>query len=110
MKPGLRLAFLLGVAGLAVFLYRSSPREVVLVYDLSGVAAPRSLQVTITRDGEVVRRADFPTPGAQVRHHMRLPDGRYRIDYRLLGVGGVKEGERDLTVSEAETVVLSLGR
>ena len=102
----LRLVALLGAAGLAVFLYRSSPRELVLVYDLSGTTAPRSLEVTISRDGEVVRRADFPTPAMQVRHRMRLPDGRYRIDYRLDEVDGVLEGGRDLVVSEPETVVL----
>lgn len=110
MRIAARLVAVLGAAALGLFLFRSSPRDVVLVYDLPGDRGVRALEVVIRRDGEVVRRADFPSPSAQVRHAVRLPDGTYRVEYRLEEPGGPVRGERDITVSEAQTIVLPLGR
>ena len=110
MKVAARILALLGASALAVFLFRSSPRDVVLVYDLSGVREPRSLEVVIRKGGEVVRRATFPGPDPLVRHPVRLTDGTYRLDYRLEARSGTSTGERDIQIAEAETIVLSIGR
>jgi hypothetical protein len=108
VKVAARLLAVLGAVGLGLFLFRHNPREVVLVYDLAGVAEPRDLQVTILRGAEVMRRAEFPSPPSQVRHAVRLPDGSYRVDYRVDARGGAVQGERQLTISEGGTIVLSL--
>jgi hypothetical protein len=110
VKNAARLVAILGAAALGFFLFRSSPHQVTLVYDLPSPGGARSLEVVIRKGDEVVRRASFPTPGAQVRHAVRLTSGSYRIDYRLEEPSGPVEGERDVTVSEAETIVLPLGR
>ena len=82
----------------------------VLIYDLAQAKEARALEVVLLRDGRVVRRAQFFAPEAQVRHPVRLTDGSYRLEYRLDAPGGPFEGERSLTISEAGTVVLALGR
>ncbi len=110
MRLAARLVAILGAVAVGWFLFRSSPREVVLVYDLKGLADARSLEVVIRRDGEVVRRATFPSPGPQVRHAVRLTDGAYRVDYRLDLESGPVQGERDITVAESQTIVLPLAR
>ncbi|HVO19520.1 MAG TPA: hypothetical protein VMU15_09710 [Anaeromyxobacter sp.] len=109
MKGASRLVALLGALGLGLFLWRKSPRDVVLVYDLSGVGAPRNLEVVLWRGGEELRRAEFPAPRDQVRHELHLPDGRYRVDYRIDAPGGPVQGEKELTVDQGGTIVLSLG-
>lgn len=108
MKKALRFVALFGAAGLGLFLWRSSPRDVVLVYD--GAGGARALEVAILKGDEVVRRATFPSPGGQVRHAVRLTRGEYRIDYTLVEPSGPVEGERSITVEEAQTIVLSLAR
>jgi hypothetical protein len=100
----------LGAVALGLWLFRSSPRDVVLVYDLDGASGARSLEVVIRKDEQVVRRATFPSPGVQVRHAVRLTDGSYRVDYRLELQSGSVAGERDIAVTESQTIVLSLGR
>ena len=110
MRNAARLVALVGAVGLGLFLWRKSPRDVVLVYDLSGVAAPRSLEVVLWRGSEELRRSEFPAPRAQVRHELHLPDGRYRLDWRIDAPGGPVRGEKELTVEEAGTIVLALGR
>ncbi len=109
MRIAARLLAVLGAAAIGAFLFRASPRDVVLVYDLPGDRGVRSLEVVIRKDGEVVRRAGFPSPAAQVRHAVRLTDGIYRVEYRLEEPGGPVEGERDITISEGQTIVLPLG-
>lgn len=110
MRSAARLLAVLGAVALGAFLFRSSPRDVVLVYDLEGVTGASSLQVAILKGQEVVRRATFPSPGAQVRHPVRLTEGAYQVDYRLERPAGLVQGRRDITVSEAQTIVLALGR
>ncbi len=100
---------LLGAALLGLWLYRSTGREVTLVYDLHGVPGARSLDVRIERGREVLRRADFPSPAQQVRHAMKLSDGTYRVRYSIDAPGTVVSGERTIQVSEPQTIVLSLG-
>ncbi len=110
MKVAARLVALLGAVAVGFFLFRSEPRDVVLVYDLDGAAGARSLEVVIRKDHEVVRRATFPAPGQQIRHAVRLTQGEYRVDYRVEQAAGPLEGERDITVGEAQTIVLPLAR
>lgn len=110
MKVAARLLAILGAVAVGLFLFRSTARDVVLVYDLHGVSGARSLEVVIRKDHQVVRRATFPSPGEQVRHPVRLTDGAYRVDYRLDRQAGPVEGERDLTVAESQTIVLPLAR
>ncbi len=110
MKIAARLVALLGAVAVGLFLFRSSPRHVVLVYDLHGLGGARSLEVVIRKDHSVVRRATFASPGAQVRHAVQLTDGAYRVDYRVDRQSDRVEGERDITVAESQTIVLPLAR
>jgi len=96
---------ILGAAVLGLFLFRSSPRDVTLVYDLGG-GGVSSLQVMILKNHEVVRRATFSSPGPQVRHVVRLTDGVYRIAYQLDGSSRAVAGAKDITVSTSQTIVL----
>ena len=109
MRRAARLLALLGAVALGYLLFRSSPREVVLVYDLSGAPGARALEVVLRRGDEVVRRARFEAPAAQVRHPVELTDGSYRLAFRVERPGGALQGERALAVSEAGTIVLALG-
>lgn len=110
MRRAARLLVLLGAVGVGLLLFRSQAREVVLVYDLAGAPGARALEVVLQRDGQAVRRARFEAPGAQVRHPVKLTDGSYRLGFRVETPGGPLEGERTLTVAEAGTIVLALGR
>jgi hypothetical protein len=107
-KGAVRLAALVGAAALGLFLCRASPREVVLVYDLADVQGARALDVRIEKAGELYRRADFPSPGAQVRHAMKLPQGIYHVKYAIDRTGGALSGDRPFEVTESQTIVLSL--
>lgn len=109
MKLALRMFALLGAALLGLWFFRSSAREVTLVYDLRGVAGVRALDVRIERDGQVLRRADFPNPAGQVRHAMKLPDGTYHVRYRVDAPGASLSGDRVIQVSEPQTIILALG-
>lgn len=110
MRAAARIVALAGGVALALFLFRSNPREVVLVYDLAGVPGPSSLEVVISKGSEVVRRATFPKPDPLVRHPVRLTDGSYHLDYRLQSPSGTRTGGRDIEVLEAQTIVLPIGR
>ena len=107
-----RLVALLGAIGVGLLLARAAPEDVVLVYDLAGAPGATALEVELRRDGELVRRAEFPlTPAArQVRHPVRLPHGRYALAWRTAGPGGPAAGEREVEVAEGGTIVLPLGR
>ncbi len=108
MKGAARLVAIAGTAALAFFLFRSGPRDVTLVYDL-GAGGARSLEVVIRKGDQVVRRVTFSSPGAQVRHAVRLTDGVYRVEYRLERPSGVVEGGKDIAVNESGTIVLPVG-
>jgi hypothetical protein len=108
VKGAARLVAVLGAVGLGLFLWRKSPRDVVLIYDLAGVAAPRNLEVTLWRGSEELRRTEFPAPRSQVRHEVHLPDGRYRVAWRVDAASGALRGERELDVDQGGTIVLSL--
>ena len=110
MRKAARLVAVLGAVALGLLLFRSSPRDVVLVYDLDGMRSASSLEVVIRKGGEVVRRATFPAPGEQVHHGVRLTDGTYRVEYRVERAAGPVQGERDITMSEAQTIVVPLAR
>jgi hypothetical protein len=107
-KAALRLVALLGAAALGLLLWRGSPREVVLVYDLGAVRDARGLEVRITQGQDLLRRAEFPAPGRQVRHAMKLPDGTYHVRFAVDRPEGALRGERDIQVTESQTIVLSL--
>lgn len=108
MKALARVVLLLGAVGVGALLLRASPREVTLVYGLPPGEAPARLEVDIRRGGDLVRRAEIRVPGGarDVRHPLRLPDGDYRVVVRA----GSAVFERDVTVTEAGTIVLPLGR
>ncbi len=55
-----------------------------------------------------MRHAEIRVPGGarEVRHPVRLPDGDYRVVVRA----GSAVFERAVTISEAGTIVLPLGR
>lgn len=112
-RPAARLLALLGAVGIGLFLFRAAPREVDLVYDLSRAAGVTGLEVDLLRasDGALVRHVEWHLPGgaASVRHAVKLPDGDYRIRFRIAVPGAVQAGERPLEVHEAGTVVLPLG-
>jgi hypothetical protein len=119
VKVAARLVGLAGAALVGWLLFRAAPRDVTLVYDVGQVEGAGSLEVRIRRGAEILRAAEFRLPdgGGQVRHTVQLPDGHYRIAYRLVperarpGDGQRPvEGERALDVTESGTVVLPLGR
>ena len=108
MKALARVVLLLGAVGVGALLFGASPREVTLVYGLPPGEAPARLEVDIRRGGDLVRRAEVRVPGGarEVRHPVRLPDGEYRVVVRA----GPAVFERTVTVAEAGTIVLPLGR
>lgn len=109
MKLALRLLLLGGAAAIGLLLFRSQPRDLVLVYDL-GAPVPEEVEVLVWRGDEVLRRAVLLPRGArQVRHPLRLPDGEYLLRFRLTGAGGARAVERPLAVEEDGTVVLPVG-
>ena len=107
MRSLARVVLILGAVGVGALLFRATPREVTLVYGLPP-GAVSTLEVEIRRGDEVVRRAEIRVPAgaSEVRHPVRLPDGDYRVVVRA----GAAVIERPLTVSEAGTIVLPLGR
>jgi hypothetical protein len=109
VKRAARLVALAGAAALGLFLCRSTARDVVLVYDLRAFPPPAGLVVRLEKDGALVREARFSSPGVQVRHAMKLTDGTYHLRYAVdRGPDGALRGERDLRISESQTIVLSL--
>lgn len=109
MKRAARVVALAGAVALGLFLCRSSARDVVLVYDLHALPQRAGLVVRIEKDGALVREARFSSPGVQVRHAMKLTDGTYHLRYAVdRGAAGDLRGERDLRISESQTIVLSL--
>jgi hypothetical protein len=113
MKQVWRLLFLAGALGIGLFFFRTTPRDVTLVYGLAGQPPVRALEVEITRGSESIRRAEFSFPAGppkQVEHRVKLTDGTYRIHFRIAAqAGGAAVAlERDVNVSESGTIVLPL--
>ena len=107
-----RLVALLGAIGLGLFLSASSPRDVVLVYDVGSMERATRLEVELRRDGDLVRRAEFSVAAGdrQVRHALRLTEGDYQLHYRLDAQAvAPSEGERTLTVKDEGMIVLPIG-
>jgi len=82
------LARLVAVAGAVVVgavLFRSWPRDVTLVYELSGLPGAASLEVEISRGGETLRRSRMRAPAGSgpIRQPVRLPDGTYDLAVRV---------------------------
>jgi hypothetical protein len=108
VKLAARLLLLAGALVVGFQLLRGSPRSVTLIYVL-GEAPPESLEVAILRDGNLVRRAVFRTwASREQRHPIRLPDGDYQLQFRLVGLRGERAVERRLQISEDGTVVIPL--
>lgn len=111
MKRALRFAVLAGALAVAWVLFGSGPKDVTLVYDLAAFPGARALEVDLRRGGERVRDTEFHFDHgapAQVRHEVKLPEGEYRLAFRVDTPAGPVRLDRPLTVSEAGTVVLSL--
>ncbi len=113
MKHLSRLVFLAGAIAIGFFLFRANPREVTLVYALASRPPVSALEVEITRDGEPIRQAEFRFPrGApqQVEHKVKLPTGEYQLHFRITAAsdGPPATLERDVHVSESETIVVPL--
>ena len=108
MKALSRAVLLVGAVAVGALLFRAAPREVTLVYGLPPGPPPAALAVEIRRGDELVRRAEILVPAGarEVRHPVRLPDGDYRVVVRA----GAAVFERTVTIVEAGTVVLPLGR
>lgn len=107
-----RLVALLGAVGVALFLLKGGPQDVVLEYELGAVPDAIRLEVDLRRGAEVVRHAEFRLPGVGetlVRHAVRLPRGAYTLAWRLVTRDGAVAGERPLEIEEEGTIVLSLG-
>lgn len=111
MKLLARLLLVAGALGLGWFLFRAAPRDVVLVYGVSALGAPATLEVEVRRGPDLVRRAELLVPpgGGEVRHPLRLPDGAYVVSWRLAAGAKAWRGERPLDVSEDATLVVPLG-
>lgn len=110
MRSPFRLLLLAGAVGTGALLFRAAPRQLELVYDLGGLPGATSLEVEIRRQGgELIRRAELRVAAdRQLRHAIRLPDGQYRLAYRVATPAGAIAGERPLEVREAGTIVLPL--
>jgi len=106
-----RALFVAGAVAIGLFLSRSAPRDVTLVYGLGGTRAT-SLEVVIERNGEAVRRTAFRFPGGtppQASHEVRLPEGRYLLRLTITADGSTRHLERPVTVEESGAIVVPLG-
>jgi hypothetical protein len=80
-----RLVAIAGGIAIGAVLFRSWPRDVTLVYDLSGLRGATTLEVEIRRGGDTLRRARMRAPdgAGPIRHPVRLPDGTYDLAVRV---------------------------
>ncbi|HZZ84489.1 MAG TPA: hypothetical protein VFE30_08125 [Anaeromyxobacteraceae bacterium] len=106
------MLFLAGAIAIGFFLLRAAPRDVMLVYAVEQTPRPTVVEVEVLRDGEPIRHAEFhfaQGAPAQVRHPVKLPDGRYTLRFRLTAPGRTPATvERPLTVEESGPVVVHL--
>ena len=110
-RAAARLVALVGAVAVGLFLFRSSPRDVKLVYDVARAPGATGLDVEIRRGGATVRRAELRVaPGApQVTHEVRLPDGDYALVVQVARPGVPLRVDRPLEVRESGTVVVPVG-
>ncbi|HEX9401047.1 MAG TPA: hypothetical protein VF912_13135 [Anaeromyxobacter sp.] len=109
MRKAARLLALVGAIGVGWLLFGARAHDVVLVYDVSGSPGATALDVELRSGGALVRRARIAVrPGEQVRHPVRLRDGAYALAWRLERPGGTASGDKDLTISGEQTIVLPL--
>ncbi len=107
-----RIVAIVGAVAIGAFLCRAAPREVTLVYDVSALPGATGLDVEIRRGGDLLRRAELgiPAGSAQVRHPVRLPEGRYDLVLHVVAPGGTVRVERSVDVTEEGTIVLPISR
>ena len=112
MKRWARLVALAGAGLVGWFLLAARPHDVVLVYDVAAAPDATALEVDVRSDaGALLRHARMSLhPGGQVRHPVRLRDGRYVLAWRLDRPSGWLAGERTIDVGGDDTIVLPLGR
>jgi len=80
-----RLVAIAGAMAVGAVLFRSWPRDVTLVYELSGLPGATAVEVEIRRGGQVLRSARMRAPAGPepIRHPVRLPDGTYDLAVRV---------------------------
>ena len=111
MKRFARLVALVGALALGWFLLGARPRDVTLVYDVSGVPDATAHEVDLKVGPTLVRHARLLVRrGEEVRHPVRLKEGSYRLDWRLERPGGALTGAQNLEVEGDQTIVLPIGR
>jgi hypothetical protein len=112
VRGPLRLLLVLGLAAIGLFFFRKVPRDVVLVYALESPASVRGVEVDVRSGNAAVRHAEFRFPSGapeRVRHEVKLRDGEYQLDIRLIRDGGrVGRAKASIAVSESGPVVLPL--
>jgi hypothetical protein len=106
-----RLLLVVGAVGVGAFLFRASPRDVVVAYGVRAPGAPAILEVELRRGQEVLRRAELAVPagGGEIRHPVRLQDGDYLLVWRLSGGSAAWRGDQRLSVDEDATVAVPVG-
>lgn len=111
MKRLARLVALVGALALGWYLLGARPRDVTLVYDVSGAPDATALEVDLRVGPTLVRHARLAVRGGgELRHAVRLKEGTYRLDWRLERPGGALTGDRTLDVEGDQTIVLPLVR
>jgi hypothetical protein len=113
VKIAARLVAILGAVAVASLLFGRAPKDVTVVYDVSGVPAARALEVDVVRGAEVLRHAEFRLAASdhgRVKHELRLQEGEYLLRGRIDAPAGPTPFERPLEVHDSETIVLALGR
>ncbi len=114
MKLAARFLFVAGALAIGFFVLRAAPRDVTLVYAFEGQPRPTVVEVEVVRCGEPVRHAEFrfeKGAPAQVRHPVKLPDGRYTLKVRLEVPGRpASTQERPFTVDESGPVIVPLAQ
>jgi len=114
MKVLARLLFLAGAVAIGLFLFHAVPRDVTLVYGLTGLSGTgaRALEVDVERAGETIRHAEFRFESGvppSVTHHLRLTDGDYVVRTTLVTGGGARRADQPIHVGESGTIVIPLG-
>ena len=111
MRAIARVVALAGAVAVGAYLFRSWPRDVVLVYDLGGLDRATAVEVEIRRRGETLRFARIPVPGeaGPLRHPIRLPDGTYQLLARIEAPGGPVRASRSFEVDGDGAVLVRLG-
>jgi hypothetical protein len=111
VRRGARLVLLAGAVAVGFVLFRASPRDVRLVYDLRRAPGATAVDVEIRRGGEALRRAELRVPpgATQLEHEVRLPTGAYEVVVRLVRPGAVVRTTREIDVRESGPVLIAVG-